>query len=88
MDFFSNLIGVVSLHPSKGMQWVAYMNENYFDSYGCFPPHNLSKSITKRKGKCLCCDYKIQCLTSKRDSYCASHCFYIIYLTKVIGIIC
>ena len=28
-------IGVVNLHPSKGTHWVCYINENYFDSYGC-----------------------------------------------------
>ena len=28
-------IGIVNLHPSKGTHWVSYINENYFDSYGC-----------------------------------------------------
>ena len=25
-------IGIVKLHPSKGTHWVAYINQNYFDS--------------------------------------------------------
>ena len=29
---FSNDIGFVSLHPSKGTHWVCYINQNYFDS--------------------------------------------------------
>ena len=37
---FSNDIGVVNLHPSQGSHWVCYINENYFDSYGCVPPKN------------------------------------------------
>ena len=27
-------IGSVNLHPSKGTHWVAYINQNYFDSFG------------------------------------------------------
>ena len=83
---FSSDIGIVNLHPSKGTHWVCYINENYFDSYGCSPPMKLSKFIIKRNGYCLYSEYKIQGLTSKQDSYCASYCLYIIYLTKVIGI--
>ena len=30
-------IGLVSLHPSKGTHCVAYIIENFFDSYGCVP---------------------------------------------------
>ena len=83
---FSSDIGTVNLHPSKGTHWVCYINENYFDSYGCVPPKKLSKFIIKRNGYCLYSGYKIQGLTSKQDSYCASYCLYIIYLTKVLGI--
>ena len=50
---FSGGIGIVNLHPSKGTHWVCYLNENYFDSYGCVPPKNLSKFIIKRNGYCL-----------------------------------
>ena len=79
---FSSDIGIVNLHPSKGTHWVCYINENYFDSYGCPPPKKLSKVIIKRYGHCLYSEYQIQ----KNDSFCASYCLYIIYLTKVIGI--
>ena len=79
---FSSDIGIVNLHLSKGSHWVCYINENYFDSYGCSPPKNLSKFIIKRNRYCLCSEYQIQ----KNDSFCASYCLYIIYLTKVLGI--
>ena len=75
-------IGIVNLHPSEGTHWVCYINENYFDSYGCSPPRILSKFIIKRHGYCLCSEYQIQ----KNDSFCASYCLYIIYLTKVLGV--
>ena len=42
---FSSDIGIVNLHPSRGTHWVCYINENYFDSYGCTPPKKLSKFI-------------------------------------------
>ena len=83
---FSNDIGIVYLHPSKGTHWVCCLNENYFDSYGCAPPRKLSMFIIKQYGLCLYSEYKIQGLTNKRDSYCASFCLYILYLTKVLGI--
>ena len=76
---FSGGIGIVNLHPSKGTLWVCYINENYFDSYGCVPPKKLSKFFIKRNGYCLYSEYQIQ----KKDSYCASYCLYKIYLTKV-----
>ena len=79
---FSTDIGIVNLHPSKGTHWVCYINEIYFDSYGCVCPKKLSKFIIKRNGYCLYSEYQIQ----KNDSYCASYCLYIIYLTKVLGI--
>ena len=83
---FLNDIGTVNLHRLKGTHWILYVNENYFDSYGCAPPKKLSKFIIKRNGYCLYSEYKMQGLTSKRDSYCASYCLYTIYLTKVLGI--
>ena len=79
---FSSDIGIVNLHPSKGTHWVCFINENYFDSYGCSPPKKLSKFIINRNGYCLYSDYQIQ----KNDSFCASYCLYIISLTKVLGI--
>ena len=79
---FSSDIGIVNLHPSKGSHWVCYIIEIYFDSYGCSPPKKLSKFIIKRNGFCLYSEYLIQ----KNDSFRASYCLYILYLTKVIGI--
>ena len=79
---FSSDIGIVNLHPSKGSHWVCYRFENYFDSYGCSPPKKLSKFTIKRNGYCLYSDYQIQ----ENDSFCASYCLCIFYLTKVIGI--
>ena len=79
--FLSN-IGIVNLHQSKGTHWVCYINENYFDSYGCAQPKKLSKLIIKRNGYCLYSEYQIQ----KNNSFCARFCLYIIYLTKVEGI--
>ena len=79
-------VGIVNLHPFRGTLWVFYSNENYFDSYSCVCPKKLSQFIKKRNGYCLDSEYKIQGRTNKRDSYCASYCLHIIYLTKVIGI--
>ena len=79
---FESDIGIVNLHPSKGTHWVCYIYENYFDSYVVVCPKKLSKFIIKRNGYCLYSEYQIQ----KNDSYCASYCFYIIYLTKVLDI--
>ena len=78
---FKSDIGIVNLHPSKGTHWVCYINESYFDSYGCVCPKKLSKFIIERNGFCLYSEYQIQ----KNDSYCASYCLYIIYLTKILG---
>ena len=79
---FESNVGIVNLHPLKGTHWVSYLNENYFDSYGCAPPKKLSKFIIKRNGYCLYSEYQIQ----RHDSLCGSYCLYIIYLTKVLGI--
>ena len=79
---FKSDFGFVNLHPSKGSHWICYINEIYFDSYGVVCPKNLSKFIIKRNGYCLYSEYQIQ----KDDSYCASYCLHIFYLTKVLGI--
>ena len=81
-DVSESDVGIVNLHPSKGTHWVSYINENYFDSYGCVCPKKLSKFFIKRNGYCYYSEYQIQ----KNDSFCASYCLYIIYLTKVLGI--
>ena len=41
-----------TLHPTKDTHWVAYNNQNYFDSKGCSPHQKLSKFIIKRNGIC------------------------------------
>ena len=66
---FSQDVGIVTLHPTKGTHWVAYINENLFDSYGCVCPKKLSNFFIKRNGQCLYPEHKIQGLTNKRDSY-------------------
>ena len=78
---FESDIGIVNLHPSKGTHWVCYINETYFDSFDVVCPMKLAKIIIKRKGYRLFSEYQIQ----KNDSFCASYCLYIIYLTKVLG---
>ena len=83
---FSTDIGIKNLHPSKGTHWVCYINESYFDSYGCRPPNKLSNFNIKQNGYCLYSDYKIQGQTNEKDSYCASYCLYILYLKNVLGI--
>ena len=57
---FKSDIGIVNLHPSKRTHWVSYINENYFDSYGCVCPKKLSKFIIKGNGYCIYSEYKIQ----------------------------
>ena len=79
---FSSSIGVVKLHPSNGTHWVFYINESYFDSYGCVPHRKLSKFFIKRNGHCLYSECQIQ----KNDSFCASYCLFIICLAKMLGI--
>ena len=79
---FPSNIGIVKLHPSKGTHWVCYINENCFDSYGVICPKKLSKFIIKRNGYCFYSEYQIQ----KNDSFCASYCLFILYLTRVLGI--
>ena len=40
-------IGMANLHPKTGTQWMLYINEIYFDSYGCAPPQKFSEVIIK-----------------------------------------
>ena len=79
---FPTDVGIVNLHKLKCTHCVCYINENYFDSYGCVCPKKLSKFIIKRNGYCLYSEYQVQ----KNDSFCASYCLYIIYLRNVLGI--
>ena len=88
-DQFTTNSGIVNLHPTKGTHWVLFHtggalhtrgashDKFYFDSYGCPPPVNVINQI----GKGTYSEYKIQ----KDDSYCASYCLYVLYLTQVIG---
>ena len=75
---FSTDIGILYLHPSKGIHWVCYTNKIYFYIYGCVCPKKLSKIIVKRNGHCLYSEYKIQGLTFKRDSFCGSYNWFIL----------
>ena len=83
---FAFEIGIVFWHPTKGRLWVAYIHQNRSESYGCSLPNKLSEFILKRNGYCLLPEYKIQCLTNKKDSYCAVYCLYINYSTEVLRI--
>ena len=83
---FSSDIGIVNLRPFRGSHRIFYINENFFDSCCCPPPEKLSKLNIKRNGYCLYSEYRIPGLTTKKDSYCASYCLHIIYLTKLLGI--
>ena len=67
---FSSDIRLVSLHPSKRTNWVPYINQNCFDSYGCVCRKKLFKFILGPNGYCLYSEYQIQ----KNDSFCASYC--------------
>ena len=40
-DKFTIPSGIVNLHPTKGTHWIMFINEYYFDSYGCPPPLNI-----------------------------------------------
>ena len=82
-DKFITTSGIVNLHPTKGTHWVMFINEYYFDSYGCPPPLNITKQINTRSafGNGIYSEYQIQ----KDDSYCAAFCLYVLYLTQIIG---
>ena len=82
---FETDLGVVNLHAFRGTHLLLYIHECYFDSYGCAPPQKLSRLFIKRNVHCLFFEYKKQSPTSKRDSYCASYCLYVIYSKKVLG---
>ena len=56
---FSSDIGILNLHEPKDSHWVAYVNGNYFDSYGRAPPQKLYILIIKRNGLYLSSEKKI-----------------------------
>ena len=74
--------GVAKLYTSKGTHWFCNINENYFDCYDAVCPKKLSKFVIKRNRHCLYSEYQIQI----NDSFCASYCLFILYLTKVLGL--
>ena len=46
-------MGIVKLHPTIENDWIAYILENYFQTYGC-PPLKLStEKNNKSKGNCV-----------------------------------
>ena len=51
-ESFSSDIGIVFLHPTKRTHWVAYINENCFDNYGCASPIKQSRFTIKPNGYC------------------------------------
>ena len=48
---------------------------------GVVCPKKLSKFVIKQNGYCLYSENQIR----KNDSFCASYCLYITYLTKLVG---
>ena len=52
-ESLSSDIGSVNLNPSKSTHWVCYINENYFDSFGCVCPKKFSKFIIKKSEYCF-----------------------------------
>ena len=75
-DIFYTMPGIVNLQPSVGTQWVMFTNQNYFVSYGCPPPVNMTEQVNG----CICSKYQIQ----KNGSYCAAYCLYVLYFTHLI----
>ena len=75
-DKFTSDSGIVNLHPTKGTHWVMFINEYFFDSYGCPTPTKIENHIQKG----IYSEYQIQ----KNDSYCAAYCLYVLYLTQII----
>ena len=80
-DNLNSNCGIVNLHPIKGTHWVCFINKYYFDSNGIYPPENIFNYIKSKFGKCIYSTYQIQ----KRDSLCGAYCFYILYLSQIIG---
>ena len=42
---------IIDVRQCRGPDWISYMNENYFDSYGCLPLKLLSNFISKKHRK-------------------------------------
>ena len=80
-DPINSNCGIINLHPTKGTHWVCFMNQVYFDSYGCPPPQNILSHIKSNYKKCIYSEYQIQ----KHDKLCASYCLYVLYLYHFLG---
>ena len=63
-DRFSNL------HPRGGTHWALCINGTYVDTYGCPPTKLFTTCFSKRNGKCVFSDEKIQ----EKEEYCATYC--------------
>ena len=46
-DTFYTKSGMVNLHPAKETHWGMFINEYYFDSYGCPKPPSVMNHINK-----------------------------------------
>ena len=94
-------VGTVKLHPSEGTHWIAYMDQNFFDSYGAPTPENFLTFCIGRNSYCLFSKYKIPSHSyalkglrstqrsqrnPKTDFFRAAYCFLIVYLAKVLEI--
>ena len=55
---FSSDTDFVNLHPSKGTHWVCYIEDCYFDSYGCSPPKKLLNYLKNKHKKCIYSEYQ------------------------------
>ena len=76
-DKFTTTAEIVTLHPTKATHWAMFINECYFESYGCPPPTNILNNINK--GVYLVSQFQ------KKDSFCAAYYLYVSYLTHLIG---
>ena len=74
--------GSLIFHPTTGTHWTLYINEYYFDSYGCLPPNVLTTFFNEWNGKCVTSHYK----NKENDSCCAAFGLYIFNLIKTIKI--
>ena len=72
-DKFTKDSGIANLHPTKGTIWVMFVDEFYFDSYGCAPPTNILNHI--KNG--IYSEYQIQ----KNDIVIVQRIVYMFYIS-------
>ena len=77
------------MHHFEGIQWITYINEYYFDSYGFPSPKTLTIHFIKRNRKSSSSENQFEGICnspnqghSVNDSNCAAFCLYIFYFTK------